>query len=275
MKQSARRILKANGNFNSKKLKGPAFPLTSARRSKRGSTHTAGHAHQTVRITRHPRKPSGTSGSQGEPRCGPYTPADACRRPHARTLVRWRAGRVAVLDVHLLANTHVPFLSGEVRPGQERLRGRWGVRLARPPSRTSARASCAAHLAPPGHGGEPWPSGRTCTPHAASHRAVRCGVALSRPAVMGARPSPDKAPETAQAPRQEAGAADSRHRTQRGWVCFSTAYPTAGGRAVYVRPNPEAQSLVSDMPPAPPSQVQRGGITGQLFSIVVLLNVLF
>lgn len=123
--------------------------------------------------------------------------------------------------------------------------------------------------------GEPWPSDRTCTPHAASHRAVRCGVALSRPAVMGARPSPDKAPETAQAPRQEAGAADSRHRTQRGWVCFSTAYPTAGGRAVYVRPNPEAQSLVSDMPPAPPSQVQRGGITGQLFSIVVLLNVLF
>lgn len=133
-----------------------------------------------MRITRHPRKPSGTSGSQGEPRCGPYTPADACRRPHARTLVRWRAGRVAVLDVHLLANTHVPFLSGEVRPGQERLRGRWGVRLARPPSRTSARASCAAHLAPPGHGGALALGPHLHTPRSKPQGgAVWCGVVAS------------------------------------------------------------------------------------------------
>lgn len=66
--------------------------------------------------------------------------------------------------------------------------------------------------------------------------------------------------------------AGSRHRTQRG-SAFPTRTQLEGAVRLHEAQIQRRQSPGSHIPPAPPSEVQRGGITGQFFSIVVFLNI--
>lgn len=144
----------------------------------------------------------------------PHTPRQACThaRTHTRMHTPWRAGRGAVLNAHLVANTRVPFLSEEVGPGQEWLRGRVRRPAGWPSSRDRAGASHLLRCSP---GGQPGTGRALAFAHAASHRVGRCGTVPARcGGSQGVRTL-----EATRAPRQK-----------EGQLCFSNMYTTRGVR---------------------------------------------